>query len=709
MARRELARRKLVHFTKLTYPTYQPGAIHIDVCERLERFSRAVAEKKSPRLMLLMPPRHGKALSDDTLVPTMSGFKEHGTLKEGDVLIGSRGNPTPIVAVTGAMDVGCRVHFKNGVTVDCHENHEWGVFYRPRLDKHAVYKVVETREMLAHFKDMDAWLSVKDGKKTVKTRTAKPYRPVFTMPEPQARNMPYPYQQMWVKRPKPPNNLENSILFVEEIAPKLGRCIQVDADDGLYCVTTSMLLTHNSELVSIRFPAWHLGHHPTHEVMVAGYALDLPMKFSRSTREILRDPKYHAVFPDTRLSNTSQSAETWLTTLSGGYKAVGVGGSLTGHGAHILVIDDPFKNLEEADSAGIRDKVFDWYQSAAYTRLAPGGGVICVQTRWNDDDLAGRLIREALDLDKDQWEVISYPAVSDSYEYIDASTLHMHRHSKPLELPSAEYPDTRLFRSPRESLHPERFPIDMMDRIRNNLQPRIWSALYQQNPIPDDGLYFRKEWFKTQHSYPPFEGCRIITAWDFAIGEKQANDWTVGVTLLQDHNDILYLLDVNRFKGDTFVILQEIIRTVKKFSPGHCLTPPDDYVLGVEDGQIYKTLAPLLEAEMASERLATTIHVLPTLTDKVARARSLQAYLQRGRFIIPPAEDHDMVSPFVSELLRFPGGTHDDQVDGAAHAVRLALAHKPIARTEHKSTMKSWRDRLHEMVNGSTGASHMSA
>lgn len=706
LARRELARRKLIHFTKLTYPNYSPGIIHYDLCERLERFSRAVIAKKSPRLMVLMPPRHGKALSDDTLVPTMKGFKPHGELTTDDVLIGARGQALKILAVSPPTnDIDCRVHFRNGDYVDCHRNHEWGVFYRPRVQAHRVYKVVETHEMLAHFHEIGAWLS--DG--VTKTRSPKPYHARFFMPEPQARNMPYPLQQMWVKRPKPPNTLENFITMVEEIRPVSGRCVQVDSYDGLYCVTTSMLLTHNSELVSIRFPAWHLGHHPDHEFIVAGYALELPMKFSRKAREILRDPVYKAIFPESILATDSQSVESWNTTLGGGYRSASVTGGLTGHGAAILTIDDPFKNLEEADSAQIRDKVWDWYQSAAYTRLAPGGGVLCVQTRWSDDDLAGRLLQAQLDPEMDQWEVVSYPAISERYEYVDASTLNMHRHPAPLPLPSDEYPDTVLFRSPDESLHPERFPIEMLRRIRSNLQPRIWSALYQQNPIPDEGLYFKKEWFRTHPSLPQYEGCRIITAWDFAIGEKQQNDWTVGVSLLQDHNDVLYLLDVVRFKGDTFMILQEIIRVIKKYRQPQCVTPPGDYILGLEDGQIFKTLRPLLEAELIAERLPTTLNVLPTLTDKMARARSLQAYLQRGRFVLPPAAEYDFVTPFVNELLRFPGGAHDDQIDAAAHAVRMAVDCRPIPRKDTTAKTESWRDKLHDIINKSSGTSHMSA
>jgi predicted phage terminase large subunit-like protein len=327
-------------------------------------------------------------------------------------------------------------------------------------------------------------------------------------------------------------------------------------------------------------------------------------------------------------------------------------------------------------------------------------------TRWNDDDLSGRLLEAMRTVeDADQWELVNYPALAEQHEYINEITYEITYEGIPVPDPPQHL---QLFRSPGEALHPERFSEQALRKIRSNLQPRIWSALYQQNPVPDEGLYFQKDWFKQHDSFPSYPDCRVITAWDFAIGEKQHNDWTVGVTLMHDHRDNLYLLDVCRFRGDTFVILTEMLRVMRQFCPSTALIPPLDYVVGVEDGQIWRTLAPLLESELARERLPIVLHPIPALTDKMARARALQAHLQRGKFVIPPATAYDFVTPFVSELLRFPGGKHDDQVDAAAHAARVALTLQPPAENRRAPVIKSWRDRLKQLSHIG-GTTHMSA
>ena len=138
------------------------------------------------------------------------------------------------------------------------------------------------------------------------------------------------------------------------------------------------------------------------------------MGFSRKVRQLLREPTYKTAF-QTRLDPDSQSAEAWLTSDGGGYVAAGVGGGITGKGAHILLIDDPVKNREDAESQNNRDANWDWYTSTAYTRLAPGGGVLVILTRWHDDDLAGRLLKAASE-GGDHWEVVKYPALAEEDE-----------------------------------------------------------------------------------------------------------------------------------------------------------------------------------------------------------------------------------------------------------------------------------------------------
>jgi predicted phage terminase large subunit-like protein len=511
LARRILARRRLLQFTMLTYPLYLAGWVHEDICRRLEKFSADIAAGKSPRLMLLMPPRHGK-----------------------------------------------------------------------------------------------------------------------------------------------------------------------------------------SELASVRFPAWHLGHYPHHEIINVGYNLDLPMVFSRKVRELVRDPVYTAIFPETNLDPESQSVEKWITKAGGGFMAAGVGGGITGKGAHALIIDDPIKNQVEADSVAVRDNLMDWYQSTAYTRLAPGGGILIIQTMWNDDDLAGRLQSYmAANLEVDQFEIVKYPAISEAWEYRDEATQEILRYpdEQPLE------PGITLLRPKDYCLHEARYPTDALKKIRANLQPRIWSALYQQNPVPDTGMYFKKEYFKYQKHAPPRLGMRIFTAWDFAISEEAHNDWTVGVTVLQDETDTLYVIDVLRFKGDSFQIVDAMLDIAERYGSD----PSTGYLIGAEDGQIWRALLPLLRVRMEERKLWPPLEVLRPLTDKMARARPLQGRMQQGKIVF--MEGAHWLQQAEQELLRFPAGAHDDVVDAMAWVVHLCLGKAP-PQLEQPPPLKSWKDKV-LVTHG--GGSHMTA
>lgn len=455
-----------------------------------------------------------------------------------------------------------------------------------------------------------------------------------------------------------------------------------------------------SELASIRFPGWHLGQYPEHEMINVGYNMELPMIFSRKVRELARDPVYQSVFPGMELNPDSQSIEKWNTTKDGGFTAAGVGGGITGKGAHILIIDDPIKNQEEADSIDVRNKLLDWYQSTAYTRLAPGGGILLIETWWNDDDLAGRLQNMArVDPSADQFEVIKYPALSEAWEYRDRVTQAIVRTAQ--ELDPDESPDLELLRPIDICLHEARYPTDSLKRIRANLQPRIWSALYQQNPMPDEGVYFRKQDFRYYITPPRTYGMNIFTAWDFAIGEKQQNDWTVGFTVLQDESNALYVLEVVRFKGDSLEIADAILDAALRFGT----LPNVNYSVGMEDGQIYRAMKPMLELRMTQRKIWPAYEVLKPFTDKLARARTLQGRMQQGRVFWPDPKYHGWVNQAVTELLRFPGGANDDVVDGGAWAAIMANSAEP-PQEEAPKPVRSWKDGIDRPT---MDGSHMTA
>lgn len=441
-----------------------------------------------------------------------------------------------------------------------------------------------------------------------------------------------------------------------------------------------------SEIASRMYPAWHLGRYPDHEFIACSYNIALTMSFSRKVKEAITDPSYGSVFA-TQLKADQQSVEEWgIAEARGGYVAAGVGGGITGKGAHILLIDDPIKNAEEADSADTREKLWDWYGSTAYTRLAPGGGVLVIQTWWHDDDLAGRLqiaMKEnADDPDVDKFVIVKYPAMAEADEYLD--------HDTDLIVYDEAPANGRLLRLKGEALHAERYDIDKLRKIKKTLPTRWWSSLYQQNPVPDDGGYFTKDQFR-QRELPPLRKTHPLVAVDFAITEKKINDYTVITAGLQDDDDVLHIADMVRFKsGDAHFIVDAILNACNRwYTPG--------LVLGVEDGQIWKTLDAVFKKRMLERvkmgTLAGYVSVMPLkpLTDKMVRARPLQARMQQG--LVSFAKGVEWYETARMELLRFPAGVHDDIVDSLAWMAQLAVGMQPPRKPKGEQ-LRSWKDRL---------------
>lgn len=358
------------------------------------------------------------------------------------------------------------------------------------------------------------------------------------------------------------------------------------------------------------------------------------------------------------------------------------------HNCHILLIDDPIKNAEEADSAETREKLWDWYGSTAYTRLAPGGGVLCIQTHWHDDDLAGRLkAAMAADEEADQFVVVKYPAIAEEDEYLDYDT--------DLIVCGAAPDNGRLLRRQGDALHPDRYDLAKLNRIRRTISPRFWSALYQQNPVPDDGGYFTKDQFRSAPP-PSLKLSNVFIAWDFAISEKKQNDYTVGTVALQDFDDVLHVVDQVRFKsGDAFYIVESILNLASRWHNS-------SLVVGFEDGQIYRSIEALLKKRMKERGFYPSTVVLKPITDKLARGRALQGRMQQG--MVSFASGAPWADSLRTEMLRFPAGAHDDQVDSLSWAAQLAVGREAPRRPTSQKP-KSWKDKLRD--NGTL--SHMVA
>lgn len=426
-----------------------------------------------------------------------------------------------------------------------------------------------------------------------------------------------------------------------------------------------------SELVSRSFPAWHLGRNPTHEVIACSYSASLALKFSRKVRSVLRDPAYKPLFPGVSLDDDNQAAENWLLRTGGGYMAAGVSGPLTGNGMNVGIIDDPVKNRDEAESQNIREGIKDWYTSTFYTRLAPGAGILVIMTRWHDDDLAGWLLEQEK-TGGDHWEVVKYAAIAESDE---------------------------PYRKQGEALHPARYNLEALNNIRKAVGPRDWEALYQQNPVAEDGDYFKKEYIRyyLANQIPPLHELKTYTAWDLAIGTRDHNDFSVGITIGVDCRENLYVLDVIRVRQDAHELVEQILDAFIKWSPER---------VGIEKGHIEMAIGPFLNKRIRERRLFQFNYegLKPGRQDKQARARSIQGRMQQGMVYFPAQAP--WVQVLVNELLRFPNGLHDDQVDAMAW-LGLMMDMFSIYVAKKPKSAKSWRD-LVTRVTG-TAKSHLTS
>lgn len=457
-----------------------------------------------------------------------------------------------------------------------------------------------------------------------------------------------------------------------------------------------------SELASRNFPAWHLGHAPDHEIIACSYNLSLAMTFSKAVKQIINDPFYETVFPETRVDPNNSSNEEWgVEGKRGIYFSAGVAGGATGRGAHVLIIDDPVKNSEEAESSTVLDGIWNWYGSTAYTRLAPGGGVLIIQTWWADGDLAGRIQQMmAEDPDFERFEIIRYPAIAEEYEYRNPATYELVRSPTPLAKSEVKAQNLEHLRDPGDALHPERYSTQALFRIKKTLPERYWNALYQQNPIPDEGAYFRKDYLRTMEA-PDKSECYVYQAWDFAISEKQINDYTVGTTGLHDSNDLIHIVDMVRMRsGDSQAIVDAMVAQGLKWR-----NKSTNITIGVEDGQIWRTLSTLFFRECKKKQFYPNVVVLKPVTDKQVRARPLQGRMQQGTVIFPPEDKAPWMAEAKRELLRFPVAAHDDIVDSLAWLIHLSIDKPPPQKVRHKSKQGSWRDRIGATQRGS----HMAA
>ena len=358
--------------------------------------------------------------------------------------------------------------------------------------------------------------------------------------------------------------------------------------------------------------------------------------------------------------------------MGGGLKAVGVGAGITGFGANLIIIDDPVKNREQANSLTYRDKVWNWYNNDLYTRLEPDGEVVLIQTRWHEDDLAGRLLRQAAE-GGEQWEVVDLPALAEDGEMRGRGEEEKRRESaevifesdeidskvseqiSPLPLiPSSPLLFDPLGRPPGDALWPERFPVAELERTREQIGSWSFASLYQQRPSPAEGGIFKRAWFSQIINAPP-PGLKWVRAYDLACSAGTTSDYTASFRVAADKEQNIYIDGGFRRKIE--------YPEQRRYILGRIAAERDATHIVELSANGHAVLADLSHEK---QTLGRALRGVKPRGDKHSRAIGWMAAAEAGRvFLVRGHWNHDLIE----EAAAFPTGTHDDQFDAISLAV----------------------------------------
>lgn len=414
-----------------------------------------------------------------------------------------------------------------------------------------------------------------------------------------------------------------------------------------------------STYASVLFPAWWVGKNPHQSMLAASYADDLAHSFGRRVRNLVGSDEFREIY-GFGLSDNSKAADRWSVQApnkrageqGGEYKAAGVGGAITGRRADLGLIDDPVKGREEADSATVREKTWQWYLSDFRTRLKPGAAIVLIQTRWHEDDLSGRILPHDYDgrcgwqtaRDGEQWFVLSLPAI-------------------------AESDNDPLGRQAGEALWPEWMSEAALEQERLSQGPRNWASLYQQRPAPLEGALFKPERIKTIESLPAH--LTLVRGWDLAATEQTgANnpDWTVGAQLGKDSEGRFYIVDIVRLRGSPHEVETAVLNTASQDGRDVRLSLPQD------PGQAGKAQALYFTRRLAGYSVQTSRESGP----KETRAMPFASQVEAGNVMMKRAPWNDAL---LEEMRAFPNGVKDDQIDALSRAFEMLMcASKPMQR-----------------------------
>lgn len=750
-----------------------------------------------------LPPRHGKLLAHDTLVPTPHGMRRHGELRVGDQVFGSDGMPTRVVALGQEDNANYRVTFSHGLTVRCHGEHLWpvheagrtgllfvretqslpgrgimmadskrgvpclrarftspapvsfcypsrdlliapyvlgawlgdgsenkacithaptdeeviraieacgytrgrawahkttgvittsfapmgikpglpgcrliqeiktlGLFKNKHIpDDYLACSVTQRLELLAGLIDTDGHVA----KKTGRVRFCNANKRLIDDVARLVRGLGF---RASVSETQPPTDKTSGIIgkrvtyqvgfnpsilvpcrlprkkngriipakrvgivAIEKCPPVVGRCIQVEAADGCYWVGERPVLTHNSEMVSRRAPAWIFGQNPDAKIVAIACAAELSQTMNRDIQRIMTSEEYAALFPKTQLNgknirSTSQGSYIRNSDMfeivdhQGVYKNAGVGGNIIGRAANYLFCDDLFSGRKEASSPTIRQAVWDFYQSDAETRLENDGAVVIINQRWHHDDVSGRMQATArANPEASQWLCLTYPAILD-YE------------------PGPGDP-----RKQGEALWPWRKTREQHLRTKAGISSMAWSSVWEQNPTPSEGGLVKDSWWQFYTELPAGVEPSLISV-DLSFSNR--GDYSV-YTVWAEHKADRYLVDMVRGR-------LEFTEQVRAFQ-SLCQKYPRIRVKIVEEAANGAALINVLKGKIAG------IIAIKPHNAKGLRADAVTPQIESGNVYLPAPSVSGWVKDVIKEWREFPRGTHDDIVDSMSQAL----------------------------------------
>lgn len=396
-----------------------------------------------------------------------------------------------------------------------------------------------------------------------------------------------------------------------------------------------------SEYISKYFPLWYLKQNIDKRIILVSYQKSIASGWSRKIRDLIENNQNKLKI---KLSKTHKKSNSFdLHQNEGGLFATGIGGPLTGLGADLMIIDDPIKNDEQANSLAYRDKTWDWFNATAMTRIEPGGNTVIVMTRWHDDDLTGRILSRFNSDELKMWRHIALPAIA--------------RDNDPLG------------RNYGEALWSERFPLSELDKFRKRMGEYWFSSLYQQEPLPSGSTIFKRSnfrYFQEKNGFYEYideenhtrmvhkDELTVMATCDLAISMRETADYTVVLIFAKTHSNTIFVIDIIRQRFDTSNHLSLLKSIYQKYRPA---------LIGVENVQYQKSLI------QQAIKSGLPIKSLRPDKDKISRALVIASQMENRSVYF--RKNADYLSEFEKELLNFPKSRHDDQVDAFSYIMQM--------------------------------------